>query len=160
MSRHFLLTDGGTKCILEDVKEALTHRHQMTETGWDARVPQGCLRSVWYPVSTASEQTSPFVLGLCSPHPGSKWPLPLSSWQLFPYVSAQLITLGKSSEPIQLHSGPPESHCHIARHVMVCLSTLLLLSPSGCELEEDRTAISLCAPVPAGACTKSSPGIC
>lgn len=72
----------------------------------------------------------------------------------------QLITLGKSSGPIQLLSRPPESHCHIARHVMVCLSTLLLLSPSGCELEEDRTAISLCAPVPARPCTKSSPGIC
>lgn len=82
--------------------------------------------------------------------------------QLFPYASAQFITLGKSSRPTQLLNRPPESHCHIAKHVMACLSTLLLLSPSVCELEEDRTAISLCPPPPvlAGARTKGFPGIC
>lgn len=127
--------------------QTLNHRDRL---GCKSSPAPGCLMSVWYPVSTASEQTSLFVLGLCSPHPGSEWPLPLSSWQLFPYASAQLITLGKSSGPTQLLSRPPESHCHTARHVTVCLSTLLFLSPSGCELEEDRTAISLCAPCQPG----------
>lgn len=40
---------------------------------------------------------------------------PFSFWQLFPYASAQLITLGKILSALRLLSRLPGSHCRITR---------------------------------------------
>lgn len=86
-------------------------------------------------------------IGLCS----------FSSWQLFPYNSAQLITLGKSSQPCPaLQQTPWESlsHCQTrdASCQPLCFSLHLVMNL--------RTGPSLCVPHASRAYIKSSSGIC
>lgn len=78
---------------------------------------------------------------------------PFSSWQLFPYNSAQLITLGKSSQPYPaLQQTPWESLSHCQTHDGLCFSLHLVMNL--------RTGPSLCVPHASRAYIKSSSGIC